>query len=344
MKARTPLAVGLAIGAAGCFLYRAPINASESARWFLFSHFGAEKICPEMTKRGVALNPQQAVLGGPTGTIIGRFFPTQCNVAVHDDTHTIVASIGGDGYAFVPTARRVGFAATVAVEYAPDFRLEGDSMYVWGRYTKTVTPPSFQLTGVENPLVSLATMTPLGNVATVLANGMITSEVARGFTVVREDDGDSFAQGILSPPNKPPHPFKSKDDRAVIEGGTVQIHAQEREYLGPYEIADDDRALFVHLRVSGQAPTMVVVDKGTSDLWRQSYQQGKALAPPPSAPIQTGPVNAGEQTLTLPLKPGLYSIVLENGAAAPFSPLGLPVPATEAVTNLDFQIEVGEKP
>src|ERR1700741_1272509 len=98
----------------------------------------------------------------------------------------------GSGYVMLPFTRRVGFYVGMSVEYLPDFRIEEDAMYVWGKFNCFVAQPDLRILGVENPVVNLATQTPFGNVATVIGNGIVAGEIGRGFTVVRQEDGADF--------------------------------------------------------------------------------------------------------------------------------------------------------
>src|SRR3954469_8513360 len=79
----------------------AVVNASPGLRWWLFSNFGAQRICPEMVKTSVTLRTQERAPG------IGRFFPTQCSYNVNDDTQTLTVNIAGAGYAYIPSAKRI---------------------------------------------------------------------------------------------------------------------------------------------------------------------------------------------------------------------------------------------
>ncbi|MGH7326760.1 MAG: hypothetical protein ACREJX_00280, partial [Polyangiaceae bacterium] len=63
------------VGCAGCL--KSTVNNDPALRWWLFSNFGASKVCPEMLSRGV---PIKLALLGPDN--IGRFFPSQCVVHV----------------------------------------------------------------------------------------------------------------------------------------------------------------------------------------------------------------------------------------------------------------------
>src|SRR5690349_6228025 len=100
-----------------------------------------------MLKRGVPLKLPQ--LGAAS---VGRFFPSQCNVQVDDARKAIVMTTSGTGYVVLPFTRRVGFYVGMGIEYLPDFRLEDDGMYVWGTFSRFVTPPDLRILGVENAL------------------------------------------------------------------------------------------------------------------------------------------------------------------------------------------------
>ena len=82
-----------------CGLFRGSVNASPELRWFLFSNFGAQRVCPEMLKRGAALKLL------PTGNAIGRFFPERCTTQVNDAAQTISVAFSGTGFAWMNATR-----------------------------------------------------------------------------------------------------------------------------------------------------------------------------------------------------------------------------------------------
>ena len=328
----------LAVTGVGCPCVNSAVNASPDLRWWLFSSFGASKICPEMLKRGVPLKLPQ--LGNAS---VGRFFPAQCRVQVDDARKAIVMTVSGTGYATLPVARRVGFSVSMAVEYLPDFRLESDSTYVWGKFSRFVTPPDMRVLGVENPVVSLATRTPAGDVATVIGNGIVASEIGRGFTVVRQDDGDDFTLGHLEPPDKPKRQFKSGASRVVLGSDLTQIGAQSRDFLGPFEVPDKSAALYLRAKVEGQPLVYALVDRSVGDAWRHAYEVAQPMAAPPGAVLGQGTLTVGEASTTFPVQPGAYYLVVENQQAAPFAPLGLPLPVPEQTTYLSYSLEVGDR-
>lgn len=331
------LAIALAASAVGCPCVRSAVNADAGLRWWLFSNFGASRVCPEMLKRGV---PLKLALVGPNS--IGRFFPSQCAAHVDDAQRTMRVDVTGSGYVVLPFTRRVGFYAGLSVEYQPDFHLTDDAMYVWGRFNRVLAPPDLRLLGVENPVVNLATQTPLGDLATVLGRGVVESELARGFTVVRLDDGDDFALGILTPPDRPKRQFKGGADRVVLESNATELGAASRDYLGPFEIAQKKAAMYLQLRVTGAPVDYVVVDRQTGDTWRQAYETARPMAPPPGQTLAYGRATQGESSRVLPLDPGSYYVVVENRAAAPVGVLGMPLPF-ETRASLAYSVESGER-
>lgn len=332
--------LALAVVGVGCPCVRGVVNDSPSLRWWLFSNFGASKICPEMLKRGVPL--KQQALGNEA---LGRFFPQTCHVTVNDQTKTMVMTASGTGYASVPIARRVGFYCGVQVEMAPDFRMESDAIYVWGKYSRMLAPPDLRITGAENPMVSLATSTPIGDMASVLGQLVVTSELARGFTVVRQDDGDDFTMGILTPPEKPKRQFKAGADRTVLASDMSAVGAAAREYLGPFEVPGSGRALFLKAKIAGAPLVYSVVDKASGDMWRRTYESGQAMLPPPSQPLYADTLapGANEIFLKLPVREGSYYLVFENRASPPAAPLGVPLPIPETVAHLTYSVELGDK-
>lgn len=332
------ICLALAVAGVGCPCVRGVVNDSPSLRWWLFSNFGASKVCPEMLKRGMPLKLQ--ALGNES---IGRFFPQTCNVTVNDQTKTMTMIATGTGYASLPLGvRRVGFYCGVQVEMAPDFRLESDSIYVWGKFSRMLAPPDLRILGAENQAVSAATRTPLGDVATLLGQVVVTSEFARGFTVVRQDDGDDFTLGILNPPDKPKRQFKPGSGRTQLATDLTQIGAQSREYLGPFEVTGSGMALYFKANVQGSPLIYGVVDKASGEAWRRSYESGQPLGPPPTATFAGGTAAMGDTFVKMPLREGSYYLVLENRAQPPTAPLGMPLPIPEAVSHLQYSVELGD--
>ncbi|HEY8075492.1 MAG TPA: hypothetical protein VIF62_15315, partial [Labilithrix sp.] len=267
------LVLALSTTAVGCPCVNSVVNASPELRWWLFSNFGAQRICPEMLKRGVPLKLPQ--LGAAS---VGRFFPQQCNVQVDDPNQAIVMTTSGEGYATLPFVRRVGFTVSMSVVYKPDFNMQSDGTWVWGRFDHFATPPDMRISGVENPVVNLATQTPAGNVASMIGNAIVAGEIGKGFTVVHMDDGDDFTVGHLDPPDKPKRQFTPGKDHAVLGTDVTQVSAGARDFLGPFEIPNG-AALYFHAQIAAAQVVWSIVDRNTGDAWRRSYGSAQGLAP-----------------------------------------------------------------
>jgi len=325
------IALVLAVTAVGCPC-EGTVNSSPELRWWLFSNFGASKICPEMLKRGVPLKMAQ------TGDAsIGRFFPSQCNVSVDDSKKAIIMNAAGTGYVVLPFTRRVGFTVTMGVEYLADFRLDGDATYVWGKFSRFTQQPDMRVLGVENPIVNLATQTPAGNVASIIGNGLVQSEIGKGFTVVRQDDGDDFTLGHLDPPSKPKRQFKPGKDRVLLASDLTTVSSASREFLGPFVVEDKNVSLFFRGTTTGPSLTYAVVERSVGEPWRRAYETAQPLAPAPGMPVASGTLSP-DARLAFPVNPGTYYVVLENTAPAPL--LGL---AGDTAAQVSYGVELGDR-
>ena len=312
---RTLAALGLAaLGASlGC---AAILNNNPELRWKLFAMFGAPLICPEMLKRSVSLRLQDRAPG------IGRFFPAQCSYAVDHNRQTIAVSMAGTGYGYMQPAQRVGFALSVSVEYRPDFMVAGDDLYLWSKLNRIIDGPRFQLGYLENKLVDVASNIPgVGSIANSLGNLVVTSAMTQGFTVIHnEDRGDDFSLGLLRPPSRPNHPFQvTNNERYTFANETVELAPNTRDFLGPFELPGGDQALAFSVSVLGPPIDVIIVDKLVGDRWRDEYQRGLPLGPPPGpivagGPLQPGPVD--NRRYALPA--GTYYVVLDNTPYAGF--------------------------
>ncbi|MEB2314221.1 MAG: hypothetical protein OZ921_20800 [Sorangiineae bacterium] len=331
--------VAASLAQAGCV--KSYVNASPNLRWWLFSNFGAQHICPEMLKRGAGLKL------APGGNIIGRFFPDQCRYEINDPAKTLAVHFGGTGYAWTPVAGRMGFSATMSVEYRPDFYLSDEAVYVWARFNRLIYGPDFKIGSVENKVVDwAATQTPAGYLANTFGNQLVQSQLSSGFTVVRSDEGDDFSLGILQPPARPAHPFTtSGSDRYVFANETTEVRYGQVDFLGPFEVADSDQALFLRFRAAGPEVEALVVTRGAGDRWRGSLQLGAPLGPPPESPLTGFRLPpAGEVRQKLKLQPGQYYVVIDNSAAvgqvAPaWNPLAVVGGAT---TTVSYTAELGD--
>lgn len=299
----------------GCLrVCRGPLNDSASVRWWLFSSYGAQQICPEMLKRGAPLKLTSS------GNTVGRFFPNSCRSEVNEGLRTVTVHFTGTGYAWTPVGGRVGFSAKASVEYVTDFYVGKSALYVWARASRILFGPEFQLGSVEYKAVDWATReTAVGYLAQTFGQQIMSSALAQGFTVVRTRDGDLFTLGLIQPPQVPVTPFSTRKGTAYVFGNeTTEIHPEQVDFIGPIDIRRNDQHLRLRVRIeSGTHPVEAIVyPHGPTDVWREALQLGTPLAPPPNVqavngfPIQTG----SEQVQHLKLPPGLYFVVIDNSS------------------------------
>jgi hypothetical protein len=328
----------LLLGTTSCGWFRGSVNASPELRWFLFSHFGASQMCPEMLKRGVGLKLANA------GNVIGRFFPERCTTQVNDGPQTVTLAFSGTGFAWTPVAGRVGFAVSATIDYRMDFYLADDATYVWGRPARIVYGPDFRMGAIENTVVDWAAQGPAGYMVSMFGSQIVQGQLSSGFTVVHTDSGDQFAMGLLSPPARPQTYFNGGNGRTVLDRDTTEIRVDQMDLLGPFEVPSSGQALFLRFQVTGPAVDALVIRRGAGDLWRTGLQLGAALSTPPEAPLSTFVLQPGQEAKQIvPLPAGQYYVVLDNSTRMgavnpPWSPLGI-VGGSAAVVA--YSTEVG---
>jgi len=340
--ARAALSVGAIAAAfsfAGCPCLESIVNPSPGLQWWLFSNFGASRMCPEMLKKGVPLRLADR------SPAIGRFFPQQCSYQVDDSRRTVAVSFAGTGYGYMVPAKRIGFNVSGTIELRPGIQLAGDRAYVFGQFNRIVAGPTFQVTFIENPVVDIAANFPgVGSAANLFGNQIVAGELTRGFTVVNSDKGNDFTLGILRPPAMPHHPYDTTtSERFTFENETVEVHQGERDYIGPFEVPEAGKSLFLTLNNQGPAVDVMIVARYVGDAWRDQYQRGM-LAPPPGPVIAGGPLQPNfNDVRRYALPPGSYYVVIDNTATAGLvSPPVSILPLADAMARISYVAQLGE--
>ena len=279
------LVLALAFRGAGCPCVDSAVNASPELRWWLFSNFGASKLCPEMLKRGVPLKLPQ--LGNAS---VGRFFPNQCFVQVDDTRKAIVMSASGTGYATLPVTRRVGFYVGMTVEYLPDFRLESDATYVWGQFSRFVSPPDLRIVGVENPVVNLATRTPAGDVATAHRQRARRERDRHAASPwCARTTATTSRSGTSSRRRSRRVSSRAATDHVVLASDLTQVHgAVTRLPRSVRGREQERRALLPREGRRRAARRSRVVERSVGEAWRRAYEGAQPMAAPPGAVARAG--------------------------------------------------------
>jgi hypothetical protein len=349
------LSLGASCGQVALAIMPGVVNdpSNRSLRRALFS-YAVDEICSEALKRSLALKLRDE---DPT---IGRFFPTSCQLQQLENDNLFI-HFEGHGYAWTNVTGRMGFQASAAVEYDHDFVIEDGTMYVYFRQKQTQST-KFQVVMLEKTgeagAAKIATGLFGGNLEQVtqqVGGRVLTDQLARGFTVVRESDGTAtFATGVLEKGSKPPQPFaRGNSDWVVLANDRTEIHSAQRDYTGPYTIEQDDQALHLTALVEG-APSVdvLVVAKDVGQGWIDSYEKQPAAAAPPgpalfdqalqvATPIPGGKPVLWRRALRLPV--GSYYIVFDNTSTAGQTPAAGD-PNNDVAALVSYGVQLGDAP
>lgn len=327
-----------AIGVLSSGVINDPSN--KSLRFDLLK-FGLEQFCSEMQRRGLALKMRD---GEPN---LGRFAAASCQSQIIDEPtrQTILIRFAGRGYAWTNMTQRVGFETQGLVEYAPDFRMQDDAMYIYFR-PRNVDATSFRTLLVES-VVANAGIGLTGIRPDDLGKGVMDAQLKRGFTVIRysERGETEFGMGIVPLGQHPFRPFQiQSSERVTLDNDRTEVHSGQQDYIGGVNIEEDDQALYITATVDGApAVDLLLVPKAEGDALLTTYASVSGPAVPPAAPF-AAVVQAG-QTLQqfIPLPKGTYTLVLDNSAA-----LGQAAPPRigldDRAARLDYLLQVGSRP
>jgi hypothetical protein len=309
---------------------------------FAMLKYGLETFCQEMTSRGAALrlSDEQPAMG--------RFFPQRCDTRLIDEetTRSFLVQFAGSGYAFTNITARLGFDAAGVVDYDPDFLIDQGAMYVYFR-TKHVASTSFQATMVENPAANLALALGASGFADRFGRQMVADELARGFTVIRRADGTvDFGIGIVERGKLPFHPYQIRgDEKVVLANERIEVHAGQREFLGPFRIDSEGMALFLTAGVDGaEAVDLLVVPKDAGDQWLSLYIHQAGTTPPAYPPLMNDvATSTTPYRKMLPVAKGRFYLVVDNTASAGrVSPPAASLDDRAALVN--YAVQLGKAP
>jgi hypothetical protein len=314
--------------------------------------FGTGSLCKELMKRSIPLKLRDE---DPS---IGRFFPRQCKLEPLQNGDLYI-QFSGVGYAWSNLTKRVGFTASAAVQYEQDFRLDGSTMYIYFK-PATTTAKKFELGLVEQQALPQTPVTPLfpgGNAQgfmSQIGEGLMAREIGRGFTVIRESDGSAaFGVGLLPVGERPAAPYERRtDERLLYVNENIEIHQEQRDFVGPIELVDDDMAIYVTMSVTGApAVDVLLYPKNVADPWLHAYltvgPAGAAPAPPmfeETVASPTSPVPGLKlHKRLIRARKGSYYLVLDNTSSA-----GRHVPQAAALDDraamVSLAVEIGDAP
>jgi len=294
-----------------------------------------------MTKRGAPLKLSD---DQPT---IGRFYPQRCDTRLIDDeaNKTFLVQFFGSGYAWTNITRRIGFDAAGVVEYDPDFLLDDGTMYLYFR-TKHIAATSFQAGMIESGVANAALVMAPAGFAEKFGRQVVAEELTRGFTVLRRTDGTvDFGLGIVEKGKAPFHPYQIKEGKIVLANERIEVHSGQREFLGPFDVDSQGKALFLAASLDGaEAVDLLVVPKDAGDQWLSLYIHQAATTPPMYPPLMGDVATAvTPYRKTLPVAKGRYYLVVDNTTTA--GRVGPPANLfDDRAALVNYAIQVGDAP
>jgi hypothetical protein len=301
--------------------------------------YGTKRLCDEMQRRSVPIRFSDAE------PATGRFFPSRCQ-AQELANHNLMVQFSGTGYAWTNVTKRVAFETGGAIEYDQDFLMDGSTMYVYFRQKSMPVPMTVNLTMVENGAVQAAAGI-LGVNTGALAANVVNRVAQAGFTVLRDSDGAvDFGLGIVEKGQRPRRPYEMpKSGRLVVANDRSEVHQNQRDFAGPFEVTGDGQAIYMTVAVDGApAVDVEVVPRALGEQWLQQYRTQPGTTPPPSRPLLDEPAGAGAPWRRLLRVPeGQYYVVFDNTPTA-----GMTMPAQTGLDDraamVSYAIEVGSAP
>jgi hypothetical protein len=205
---------------------------------------------------------------------------------------------------------------------------------------------------IEQPVANfLNSLTPMSD---NFGRQLLSGKLGEGFTVIREKSGNiDFGLGTIPLGERPVHPFDMHGTSMLVyENLRTEVDQEERDFVGPIEVADSGRALYVQATMRGvPAIDLLVMKKEDADVSLGLYYN-YGSAGPLNANVLQANVVAAEQPFkqTFPVPKGTYYIVLDNtstaGSVAPPNPTP-PLYAGllgNAAATIDYVVQIGDAP
>ncbi len=304
--------------------------------------FGLNEFCRELTHRGAPLRMRD------NDPVTGRFFARTCNYQELQSGDVFV-QLAGVGYAWTNVTLRVSFEAGGAIQYNQDFLMDGSTMYGYFR-THTIASKTFNTQMLERAGVSAMT-----TVTNKIANQVLEAQLLRGFTVIRDSDGTvEFGVGMIEKGKRPVKPFEIRgNDRLTMMNERTEVHGNQLDFLGPFHVDDDDRALYLTFQIDGiPAMDVMVVDKTTGDQWLDRFVKARGVPQPSMPPLMSDTVAIRTQwQKAIPVAKGYYYVVLDNssvvGSVSPPATGGIasgPLAAPPPAVLVNVVVQVGDAP
>lgn len=312
--------------------------ANKSLRFDLLK-FGLDQFCFEMTNRGAPLK-----LGDEMPTA-GRFFAASCQHQILDTEgrKSLVVQYSGTGYGWTNVSGRIGFEASGLIEYAPDFQVHDDAMYIYFR-PQEVDASTFKTLMVESSAAKTG-LSMTGIDPDEVGTRLVRGQLRRGFTVIRYNArGETdFGMGLIPKGRVPEKPYLVETtNRTNLVNDTTEVHSGQQDYIGSFEVTEDDPVLFLTAKLDGTPSVDVaLVPKAGSVQMLDQYVKTPGAATMLMPPVlQEALVQGTPWQRSIKLAQGSYVLVIDNsdrlGTSAP------PARPADSPAHVSFLVQRGE--
>jgi hypothetical protein len=299
---------------------------------------GLGEFCKEMLRHEA---PLSLASGMPA---VGRFFPKSCTQSTLPNGDLFL-QFDGFGYAFTPLSKKLSFTMSGAVEYDQDFRVGPDcDLFAYFR-TKAVKSSNFTTRVVEQPVASF--LNSLTSLSSDVGKQLVSGKLSMGFTVIQDrNQAFDFSLGLLPEGQKPVHPIEVHGEgRIPYENARAEIHQDQRDFVGPIEVEDSGRALYVSATLDGlQAADVFVMRKEDAEISLGLYFNYPRSGPLNANVLYNDVIAQGHpyaQAFKVPK--GAYYIVFDN---TPTAGKVAPPPVTSLLDDhygvVSYAVEVGD--
>jgi hypothetical protein len=343
------LALVLSVSSAGCAgcgqsalcSMKGTINAPQSRtmRRHLMED-GLKEFCRQMLLHSTTLRMENDQAG------MGRFFPTDCQKtdAANGD---IFVRFSGVGYAHTNMTRKVTFSMSGAVQYNQDFQVSDDcEIYAYFR-PRQITGENFQIKKIEQQ--TAAYFNSLSNMGETFGKNLVSKKLREGFTVIHDrEEHDAFTLGILAVGQKPAQAFQTgaREHMEAYDNQRIEVHQNQREFVGPIEVREPGKGIYLSARLDGGVPldVLVLTQRDANPALLQ-YIDVPAVQAMAGQPLLTDAISAQTQNYqkVIPTPPGLYYVVFDNTALA-----GINNPTgglnDDRAALLDYAVQIGDLP
>lgn len=300
---------------------------------------GLGEFCREM------LTHEAPIALAPGMPAVGRFFPKNCAQSTLQNGDLFI-QFDGFGYAFTPLSKKLTFTMSGAVEYDQDFRVGPDcDIFAYFR-TKNVKSSNFQTHVVEQPVASF--LNSLTTLSSDVGKQLVSGKLSLGFTVIQDRSQNfDFSLGLLPEGQKPVHPLDVHGDgRIRYESARSEVHEDQRDFIGPIEVQDSGRALYVTATLDGlPALDVLVMRKEDAEVSLGLYYNYPQSGPLNAAVAYDDVLVSGRpyaQSFKVPK--GTYYVVLDNTpTAGKVSPPPVATLLDDHFGAVSYAIEVGDE-